>query len=114
MPRWLIPTSISHTVLKSTSKDLIETRTQAEETCRWLRIHNKAMSEYFNPMCLRDGPSSIDHVPNMRLSARFDNEGVKGRIIIVEWKSSESPKEDYKKEVGWTCFLEKLPKILMD
>ena len=105
---------IPHAVFKLTSKELIDARTQAEESCRWLRIHNKTRSEYFNPMCLRDGPSSIDHVPNMRLSARFDNEGVKGRIIIDEWKSSESPKGDHKKEVGWTCLLEKLPNILTD
>ena len=105
--------SIPYTVLDLTRGEISDARSQAEESCRWIRIHNKPRSELFNPMNLRDGPSSIDHVPGMRLSERFDDEGKKGRILIDSWKSGEPVEDNDIKQAGWTCFLDKLPEVLV-
>ena len=64
-------------------------------------------------MQLRDGPSSIDHVPRARISARFNDEGEGGQVFIDDWKSGVPMEDSGTKEIGWTCFLEKIPDSLM-
>ena len=90
-------------------KELAEIKGQAEASCRWLRLHRKPRNILFCPMHSRDGPSNTEHVPDLRISARYSESEDACTITVDSWKTSGVGGHDAIEQRGWTCFVESLP-----
>ena len=90
-------------------RKLAEIKEQAEASCRWLRLHRRPRNIMFCPMHLRDGPSNSEHVPDLRISARYSESEDACTLRVDSWKISGAGGHDAIDQRGWTCFVESLP-----